>query len=319
MEFKMSKTKTILAARKGKVSDEPLKFEYCTIIDAFELFNIVGGGTEGDTAELLLDSPDFLKLKCFTNKNNEEILNNKQLLELDDSKEFIIEFLEFLQQNHKDINNYFNGIPNEDKRAEDVKETMIEYAVKYSKYFFRIRDILSTDTARMLELNETLFTVQINTMLWANKKIMDLEAENKALIGISNEIIGNMQNKIELLELELVSKSDTKANKKLKHELNLSKQKIAELEKQISTQNAMFDSANGLIYPPDLDLANKIWRKIYIEKDYDEKATSHNYKFIQAAKKLGLDEENKDRFRRIKVITTPKQNKESKKNQKSDE
>ena len=36
----MSKTKTILAARKGTISDEPLKFEYSSLIDVFKLFNL---------------------------------------------------------------------------------------------------------------------------------------------------------------------------------------------------------------------------------------------------------------------------------------
>ena len=202
----MSKTKTILAARKGTISDEPLKFEYSSLIDVFELFNLVGGGTESDTADLLLNSSDFLRLNCYFIKSESEI--GQQFAIVEKSRELIVEFLKFMFENAKDINNYFNGIHNHAKSPERIKQQLDDYAITYSKYFMKIEDVLSLPTAKMVGIDETLFIVQMNTTLWANKKIMVLKAENEALISISNEIIENMHKEILSLKEEINSKNN---------------------------------------------------------------------------------------------------------------
>ena len=56
---------------------------------------------------------------------------------------------------------------------------------------------------------------------------------------------------------------------------------------------------------------------VYIEKDYPDKFISHNSRFEHIIKKLGLDLKNPTQAKRIKTITTPKENKEAKKNLKS--
>ena len=307
----MSKTKTILAARKGIISDEPLKFEYSSLIDVFELFNLVGGGTERDTADLLLNSSDFLRLNCYFIKSESEI--EQQFAIVEKSRELIIEFLKFMFENAKDINNYFNGIHNHAKSPESIKQQLDDYAITYSKYFMKIEDVLSLSTAKMVGIDETLFIVQMNTTLWTNKKIMVVKAENEALISISNGIIENMHKEILSLKEEINSKNNSKINLKLKHELDEAQSRIIELENEVKLHKLIFDVEDEYSYPPELDLANQIWKKIYIEKDYPDKFTSHNNRFEHIIKKLGLDLNNPTQAKRIRVVTTPKINKEAKK------
>ena len=311
LRYKMSKTKTILAARKGTISDEPLKFEYSSLIDVFELFNLVGGGTERDTADLLLNSSDFLRLNCYFIKSESEIEHKFVIAEK--SRELIVEFLKFMFENAKDINNYFNGIHNYAKSAESIKQQLDDYAIKYSQYFIKIEDILSLPTAKMVGIDETLFIVQMNTTLWANKKIMVVKAENEALISISNEIIENMNKEILSLKEEINSKNNSKINLKLKDELDEAKSRIIELKNEVKLHKLVFDEEDEYSYPPELDLANQIWKKIYIEKDYSERQTSHNSRFENAARKLGIKFVNPTQEKRLRVITTPRLNKEAKK------
>ena len=307
----MSKTKTILAARKGTISDEPLKFEYSSLIDVFELFNLVGGGTERDTADLLLNSCDFLRLNCYFIKSESEI--GQQFAIVEKSRELIVEFLKFMFENAKDINNYFNGIHNHGKSPERIKKEIDDYAIKYSQYFMKIEDVLSIPTSNMVGIDETLFIVQMNTILWANKKIMVVKAENEALKRISNEIIENMHKEILSLKEEINSKNNSKLNLKLKDDLDKAQLRIIELENEVKLHKLLFDVEDEYSYPPELDLANQIWKKIYIEKDYPEKFTSHNNRFEHIIKKLGLDLNNPTQAKRIRVVTTPKINKEAKK------
>lgn len=307
----MSKTKTILAARKGTISDEPLKFEYSSLIDVFELFNLVGGGTESDTADLLLNSSDFLRLNCYFIKSESQVEQQFEIVE--NSRELIIEFLNFMFENAKDINNYFNGIYNHAKPPETIKQQLDDYAITYSQYFIKIEEVLSIPTANMVGLDETLFIVQMNTTVWANKKIMVVKAENEALKRISNEIIENMHKEIISLKEEINSKNNSKLNLELKDELDKAQSRISELEDEVRLHKLEFNEKDEYSYPPELDLANQIWKKIYIEKDYPEKFTSHNNRFEHIIKELGLDLNNPTQAKRIKAVTTPKINKEAKK------
>ena len=307
----MSKTKTILAARKGTISDEPLKFEYSSLIDVFELFNLVGGGTERDTADLLLNSCDFLRLNCYFINSESEIEQKFEIFEK--SRELIVEFLKFMFENAKDINNYFNGIHNHGKSPERIKKEIDDYAIKYSQYFMKIEDVLSIPTSNMVGIDETLFIVQMNTILWANKKIMVVKAENEALKRISNEIIENMHKEILSLKEEINSKNNSKLNLKLKDDLDKAQLRIIELENEVKLHKLLFNKEDDYSYPPELDLANQIWKKIYIEKDYSERQTSHNSRFENATKKLGIKFVNPTQEKRLRVITTPRLNKEAKK------
>lgn len=311
----MSKTKTILAARKGTISDEPLKFEYSSLIDVFELFNLVGGSTERDTADLLLNSPDFLRLNCYFIKSESE--TRQQLEIIPESKEVLDEFLNFMFENSKDINNYFNGIHNESKTFEKIKIELDDYAMTFSRIFMKIEDVLSIPTASILGINETLFIVQMNTLLWANKKMMIVKAEKEAHVDLANEIIENMHKKIESLEQEINKTNNSGANLTLKTQLDKAQSRIIELENELKLHKLVFNKEDEYSYPPELDLANQIWKKIYIEKDYPDKFISHNSRFEHIIKKLGLDLKNPTQAKRIKTITTPKENKEAKKNLKS--
>ena len=308
---KMSKTKTILAARKGMVSDEPLRFEYSSLIDIFELFNLVGGGTERDTADLLLNSPDFLRINCYFFKSESELRQELEIIP--ESKEVLDEFLNFMFENAKDINNYFNGIHNGSKTFERIKIELDDYAITFSRIFMKIEDVLSTTTASSLGINETLFIVQMNTLLYANKKMMIVRAEKEAHVDMANEIIENMHKKIGSLEEEINKANNSGANLTLKTELDKAKSRIIELENEIKLHKLEFNEKDEYSYPPELDLANQIWKKIYIEKDYPEKFTSHNNRFEHIIKKLGLDLNNPTQAKRIRVVTTPKINKEAKK------
>ena len=134
---------------------------------------------------------------------------------------------------------------------------------------------------------------------------------------MANGIIENMHKKIESLEQEINKTNNSGANLTLKTQLDKAQSRIIELENEIKLHKLVFNKEDEYIYPPELDLANQIWKKIYIEKDYPEKFISHNSRFEHIIKKLGLDLKNPTQAKRIKTITTPKENKEAKKNLKS--
>lgn len=142
----MSKVKTMLAVIKDEVSDEPLDFEYSSLIDTIKLFCVIDGTTEKSMAELLLQSSDFLSLDCY------HLMSSKRLELVDNSKEKITEFLTFLYENVEDINKYLNGIHNESKSDEQVKEDLDNYFINYFEYFLYVDDVLQTPIAQGLNI-----------------------------------------------------------------------------------------------------------------------------------------------------------------------
>ena len=119
---------------------------------------------------------------------------------------------------------------------------------------------------------------------------------------------------------------------RLTNELNQANAQIAELEQQagkVSDKAAntqalpFFDENNIYTYPPELDMAIKIWCELYKDKDIHSEVFSHTEIFNRAVRKLGFDLRTADKpngiteadnTKRIRRITTPQQNKDKTRN-----
>lgn len=90
---------------------------------------------------------------------------------------------------------------------------------------------------------------------------------------------------------------------------------IAELESQTNIITLpYFDNSDLYTYPPELDMAIKIWHEIYQTDNMPKHFTNHSEKFTQACKNLGFDYKENAMIKRIRTITTPQKTKEKTKN-----
>ena len=91
--------------------------------------------------------------------------------------------------------------------------------------------------------------------------------------------------------------------------------RIAELESQTNIAKLpYFDNSDFYTYPPELDMAIKIWHEIYQTDNLPKHFTNHSDKFTQACKNLGFKSDVKAMMERIKKVTTPQKAKEKTKN-----
>lgn len=96
--------------------------------------------------------------------------------------------------------------------------------------------------------------------------------------------------------------------------------RIAELEQQLATQNSTpanlpcFDENDVYTYPPELDMAVKIWTEIYQTDHLPKHLSHHSDKFRQACKNLGFSFSENAVETRLKKVTTPQSQKEKTKN-----
>lgn len=92
-------------------------------------------------------------------------------------------------------------------------------------------------------------------------------------------------------------------------------EKIMEQSKTATTP--IFDSQDGYTYPPELDMAIKIWIEIYQTDNIPKHLTNHSDKFTQACKNLGFSFTENAVKTRLKKVTTPQSQKEKTKNKNS--
>lgn len=107
----------------------------------------------------------------------------------------------------------------------------------------------------------------------------------------------------------------------LQTQLDQAHARIAELEKMVeqskTTTAPIFDSQDSYTYPPELDMAIKIWVEIYQTDNIPKHFTNHSDKFTQACKNLGFAFTENAIETRLKKVTTPQSQKEKTKNKNS--
>lgn len=107
----------------------------------------------------------------------------------------------------------------------------------------------------------------------------------------------------------------------LQVQLDQAHARIAELEKVVEQSRAtvtpIFDSQDSYTYPPELDVAIKIWLEIYQTDNIPKHLTNHSDKFTQACKNLGFSFTENAVKTRLKKVTTPQSQKEKTKNKNS--
>ena len=95
------------------------------------------------------------------------------------------------------------------------------------------------------------------------------------------------------------------------------------VKKDVPQLIGFFDENNIYTYPPELDMAIKIWCELYKDKDIHSEVFSHTEIFNRAVRKLGFDLRTADKpngiteadnTKRIRRITTPQQNKDKTRN-----
>ena len=91
--------------------------------------------------------------------------------------------------------------------------------------------------------------------------------------------------------------------------------RITKLESQTNIAKLpYFDNSDFYTYPPELDMAIKIWYEIYQTDNLPKHFTTHSDKFTQACKNLGFKLDVTAMKERIKIVTTPQKAKEKTKN-----
>lgn len=102
----------------------------------------------------------------------------------------------------------------------------------------------------------------------------------------------------------------------LQAQLDQANERITELEQQLAKKNSTpanlpcFDKDNVYTYPPELDMAVKIWTEIYQTDHLPKHLSHHSDKFRQACKNLGFSFAENAVETRLKKVTTPKNQKD---------
>lgn len=141
----------------------------------------------------------------------------------------------------------------------------------------------------------------------------------------SNRIFDLINNKPEIVGYqfgmntdEITASTIQNLNDQLKNqadEIATLQARITKLESQTNIAKLpYFDNSDFYTYPPELDMAIKIWYEIYQTDNLPKHFTTHSDKFTQACKNLGFKLDVTAMKERIKIVTTPQKAKEKTKN-----
>ncbi|KDN25169.1 hypothetical protein MBO_05149 [Moraxella bovoculi 237] len=198
------------------------------------------------------------------------------------------------------------------------------------EYYFKRQDLLAfKPLAKCLELNFAMqeeyreiarLRRQLQQVL-DGRYLSSLISQNDRLRKENETLQAKLQPNIKkygTLSEQLEQQTQTETISELQN-------RIAELESQLASQSEngtpasepYFDKDDIYTYPPELDMAVRIWHEIYRTDNMPKHFTNHSEKFTQACRNLRFNFTESAIKNRLQKVTTPQSQKNKTKNKNS--